>query len=91
MSSQATATLPEGVVAGLKDLGKTVGKDVLVTDSAISNQGKGLIASGEMFGSTCLMPVTEAETAAKFSIMATRRERSRSRTSRLAAFKPRPG
>lgn len=65
----------EGVIAGLKDLGKTPGKDVLVTGGTISNQGKGLIASGEMFGSTCLMPVTEAETAAKFSIMAARREK----------------
>lgn len=65
----------EGVIAGLKDLGKTPGNDVLVTSGAISNQGKGLIASGEMFGSTWLMPVTEAETAAKFLIMAARREK----------------
>jgi ribose transport system substrate-binding protein len=65
----------EGVIAGLKDVGKTPGKDVLVTGGAISNQGKGLIASGEMFGSTCLMPVTEAETAAKFAIMAARHEK----------------
>jgi ABC-type sugar transport system substrate-binding protein len=65
----------EGVIAGLKDLGKTPGKDVLVTGGAISNQGKGLIASGEMFGSTCLMPVKEASTAAQFSIMAARHEK----------------
>jgi ribose transport system substrate-binding protein len=65
----------EGVIAGLKDLGKTPGKDVLVTGGAISNQGKGLIAAGEMFGSTCLMPATEAQTAAKYSIMAGRSEK----------------
>jgi ABC-type sugar transport system substrate-binding protein len=65
----------EGVIAGLKDLGKVPGKDVLVTGGAISNQGKGLIATGEMFGSTCLMPVKEASTAAQFAIMAARHER----------------
>jgi len=61
-----------GAIAALKDLGKTPGKDVLVTGAAISNQGKGLIASGEMFGTTCLMPATEAVTAAKYAILAAR-------------------
>jgi ABC-type sugar transport system substrate-binding protein len=65
----------EGVIAGLKDLGKKPGSDVLVTGGAISNQGKGLIASGEMFGSTCLMPVKEASTAAEFAIKAARHEK----------------
>jgi ABC-type sugar transport system substrate-binding protein len=63
-----------GVVAGLKDIGLVPGKDVLVTGGAISNQGKMLIESGEMFGSTCLMPITEAEMSAKFAINAARGE-----------------
>ncbi|MEX0852680.1 MAG: sugar ABC transporter substrate-binding protein [Bauldia sp.] len=61
-----------GVVAALKDLGKVPGKDVLVTGGAFSHQGKGLVEAGEMFGSTCLMPITEAETAARYSILAAR-------------------
>lgn len=65
----------EGVIAGLKDIGKVPGKDVLVTGGAISKQGAGLIRSGEMFGSTCLMPATEAKTAAKLSILAARHEK----------------
>jgi ribose transport system substrate-binding protein len=65
----------EGVIAGLKDLGKKPGKDVLVTGGAISKQGAGLIKSGEMFGSTCLMPATEARTAAKLTILAARKQR----------------
>jgi ribose transport system substrate-binding protein len=65
----------EGVIAGLKDLGKKPGKDVFVTGGAISKQGKGLMEAGEMFGSTCLMPVTEARTSAKYSILAARHER----------------
>jgi ABC-type sugar transport system substrate-binding protein len=64
----------EGVIAGLKDLGKTPGKDVLVTGGAISKQGAGLIKSGAMFGSTCLMPATEAKTAAKLTILAARHQ-----------------
>jgi ABC-type sugar transport system substrate-binding protein len=64
-----------GVIDGLKDLGLAPGKDVLVTGGAISNQGKGLIESGEMFGSTCLMPITEAEMSAKFAIQAARGEK----------------
>jgi ribose transport system substrate-binding protein len=64
-----------GVVAGLKDVGKVPGKDVLVTGGAISNQGAGLIKSGAMFGSTCLMPATEARTAAKLTIQAARHEK----------------
>lgn len=63
-----------GVIAGLKDLGKKPGKDVLVTGGAISNQGAGLIRSGAMFGSTCLMPATEAKVSAKLSIQAARGE-----------------
>jgi ABC-type sugar transport system substrate-binding protein len=63
-----------GVVAGLKDLGKAPGKDVLVTGGALSNQGKALLEAGEMFGSTCLMPQTEAKTAALYSIQAARGE-----------------
>jgi ABC-type sugar transport system substrate-binding protein len=63
-----------GVIDALKDLGLKPGEDVLVTGGAISNQGKGLIESGEMFGSTCLMPITEAEMSATFSIQAARGE-----------------
>jgi ABC-type sugar transport system substrate-binding protein len=63
-----------GVIAGLKDLGKTPGKDVLVTGGALSNQGKAMLETGEMFGSTCLMPMTEARTAATYSIKAARKE-----------------
>lgn len=64
----------EGVIAGLKDLGKKPGTDVLVTGGAISKQGKGLIQSGAMFGSTCLMPATEAKTAAQYSLLAARKQ-----------------
>ena len=64
-----------GVVSGLKDLGKAPGKDVLVTGGAISNQGKGMMEKGEMFGSTCLMPITEAEVSARYSIQAARGEK----------------
>jgi len=65
----------EGVIAGLKDLGKKPGKDVFVTGGAISKQGAGLIKSGLMFGSTCLMPATEAKTAAKLTILAARKQK----------------
>ncbi len=65
----------EGVIAALKDLGKTPGKDVLVTGGAISKQGAELIRSGAMFGSTCLMPATEAKVAARLSIMAARHQK----------------
>jgi ribose transport system substrate-binding protein len=65
----------EGVIAGLKDIGKKPGKDVLVTGGAISNQGAGLIRSGQMFGSTCLMPATEAKTAARLTILAARHQK----------------
>jgi ABC-type sugar transport system substrate-binding protein len=65
----------EGVIAGLKDIGKKPGSDVLVTGGAISNQGAGLIKDGSMFGSTCLMPATEAKTAAKLSILAARHQK----------------
>ena len=63
-----------GVVAGLKDLGLTPGKDVLVTGGAFSEAGQDMLEAGEMFGSTCLMPNTEAETAAKYAILAARGE-----------------
>jgi ribose transport system substrate-binding protein len=63
-----------GVVAGLKDINLEPGKDVLVTGGAISNQGKDLIESGQMYGSTCLMPITEAKMAAEFAIKAARGE-----------------
>jgi ABC-type sugar transport system substrate-binding protein len=62
----------EGVIAALKDAGKKPGVDVLVTGGAISNQGAGLIRSGQMFGSTCLMPATEARVSALLSIRAAR-------------------
>jgi hypothetical protein len=62
------------MIAGLKDMGRTPGKDVLVTGAALSNQGKDLIVGGEMFGSTCLMPATEAVTAAGYAIQAARHE-----------------
>jgi ABC-type sugar transport system substrate-binding protein len=61
-----------GTIAALKDLGMVPGKDVLVTGGAFSKQGKQLLLAGEMFGSTCLMPITEAETAAKYAILAAR-------------------
>jgi ABC-type sugar transport system substrate-binding protein len=64
-----------GVIQGLKDLGKKPGKDVLVTGGAYSKLGENLLKTGEMFGSTCLMPVTEAQTAAKYSILAARHEK----------------
>jgi ribose transport system substrate-binding protein len=65
----------EGVIEGLKDMGKKVGKGgILVTGGAFSKVGKSLMLKGEMFGSTCLMPTTEAETAAKDSILAARHE-----------------
>ena len=63
-----------GSVAALKDLGRVPGKDVLVTGGAFSNHGKELVQSSEMFGSTCLMPMTEAATAAKYAILAARGE-----------------
>ena len=63
-----------GAIAALKDVGKMPGRDVLVTGAALSNQGKDLIAKGELFGSTCLMPATEARTAAAYSILAARHE-----------------
>jgi ribose transport system substrate-binding protein len=62
----------EGVIAAIKDVGKTPGKDILVTGGAISNQGAGLIRNGQLFGSTCLMPATEAKVSAKLSIQAAR-------------------
>src|SRR5665213_3437051 len=65
----------EGVISGLKDLNKKPGKDILVTGGAFSKIGKTLIVSGEMFGSTCLMPSTEAQTSAKYAIMAARHEK----------------
>lgn len=61
-----------GAIAAIKDAGMTPGKDILVTGGAISNQGAGLIKSGAMFGSTCLMPATEAKVSAKLSILAAR-------------------
>ncbi|MGH7074125.1 MAG: sugar ABC transporter substrate-binding protein [Stellaceae bacterium] len=64
-----------GVIEGLKDMGKKVGKGgILVTGGAFSKIGKKLMLKGEMFGSTCLLPTTEAETAAKDSIRAARHE-----------------
>jgi ABC-type sugar transport system substrate-binding protein len=63
-----------GVVAGLKDLGKKPGTDIFVTGGALNGQGKAMIESGEMYGSTCLMPATEAETDARYTIMAARHE-----------------
>jgi ABC-type sugar transport system substrate-binding protein len=65
----------EGTIAAIKDAGKTPGKDIFVTGGAISNQGAALIRSGQMFGSTCLMPATEAKVSAKFSIQAARGEK----------------
>jgi ABC-type sugar transport system substrate-binding protein len=63
-----------GTIAAIKDLGKVPGKDVLVTGGAFSKQGKQFLLAGELFGSTCLMPITEAETAAKYAILAARGE-----------------
>lgn len=64
-----------GAIQGLKDVGKVPGKDVLVTGGAFSKIGKGLVLKGEMFGTTCLLPSTEAQTAAKYSILAARHEK----------------
>jgi len=61
-----------GVIAALKDLGMKPGADVLVTGGANSKQGKAAIVKGELFGSTCLMPVTEARVSAELSIRAAR-------------------
>jgi ribose transport system substrate-binding protein len=63
-----------GTIAGLKDMGKSPGHDVIVTGAALSGQGKDLIVKGELFGSTCLMPATEARTAARYAILAARHE-----------------
>jgi ABC-type sugar transport system substrate-binding protein len=65
----------EGAIAAIKDAGKTPGKDILVTGGAISKQGAALIKAGQMFGSTCLMPATEAKVAARFSIQAARHQK----------------
>ncbi len=64
-----------GVIAALKDLNMKPGKDVLVTGGAISKQGAAAIRSGDMFGSTCLMPATEARVSAQLSIKAARGEK----------------
>ncbi len=64
-----------GALQALKDVGKTPGKDVLVTGGAINSQGKKFILGGQMFGSTCLMPATEARVSAQLSIQAARGEK----------------
>jgi ribose transport system substrate-binding protein len=64
-----------GAIQALKDAGKTPGKDVLVTGGAINKVGKADILGGSMFGSTCLMPGTEAKVSAKLSIQAARGEK----------------
>jgi ribose transport system substrate-binding protein len=61
-----------GTIAAIKDAGKVPGKDIYVTGGAISKQGAALIKSGQMFGSTCLMPATEARVSAQLSIKAAR-------------------
>jgi ABC-type sugar transport system substrate-binding protein len=63
-----------GVIDAIKDSGMTPGKDILVTGGAISKQGAALIKSGEMYGSTCLMPATEAVVSAQLSIKAARHQ-----------------
>jgi ribose transport system substrate-binding protein len=64
-----------GALQALKDAGKTPGKDVLVTGGAINKVGKADILNGSMFGSTCLMPATEAKVSAKLAIAAARGEK----------------
>jgi ribose transport system substrate-binding protein len=64
-----------GVISGLKDLGKKAGVDVLVTGGAVSKQTKPLITGGSLFGSTCLMPATEARVSAQLSIKAARHQK----------------
>jgi ABC-type sugar transport system substrate-binding protein len=64
-----------GALQALKDAGKTPGKDVLVTGGAVNKQGKAYVLSGAMFGSTCLMPATEARVSAQLSIKAARHEK----------------
>ena len=61
-----------GVIAAIKDLGKKPGKDILVTGGALSKQGAALIRNGQLYGSTCLMPATEARVSAQLSIRAAR-------------------
>jgi ribose transport system substrate-binding protein len=61
-----------GVISALKDLGQQPGRDVLVTGGAVSKQGAALIRNGQMFGSTCLMPATEARVSAQLAIRAAR-------------------
>jgi ribose transport system permease protein len=61
-----------GAIQALSDAGKKAGTDVLVTGGAINKQGKKFIQNGTMFGSTCLMPATEARVSAELSIMAAR-------------------
>jgi len=63
-----------GVIAGLKDLGKTAGVDVLVTGGAVSKQTKPLVGK-TLFGTTCLMPATEARVSALLAIKAARGEK----------------
>src|SRR5262245_8497245 len=63
-----------GAILALKDAGLTPGKDVLVTGGAVNKQGKAYVLSGAMFGSTCLMPATEARVSALLSIRAARHQ-----------------
>lgn len=63
-----------GAISALKDIGKVPGKDVILTGGGISKQGKDMIKSGEMFGSTCLLPISEAMISAEYSIKAARGE-----------------
>ena len=64
-----------GVISGLKDLGKKAGVDVMVTGGALSKQAKPLVVNGSLFGSTCLMPATEARVSALLSLKAARGEK----------------
>lgn len=61
-----------GAIDAVKDLGLVPGKDILVTGAALNAQGKAAIESGAMFGSTCLLPRTEAQAAAEYAILAAR-------------------
>ena len=80
-----------GALQALKDVGKTPGRDVLVTGGAINSQGKKDILNGSMFGSTCLMPGTEAKVSAQLSIQAARGEKIAKPDVEVSGTTRRPG
>jgi ribose transport system substrate-binding protein len=59
-----------GSVRALEELGRT--GEILVNGAAGSKQGVAYIRSGKMFGTTCLLPATEARVSAELAIKAAR-------------------